>query len=188
VGKRGPAPKGEYEGKSQVLSTRIRPDTRARLVEASRESGRSLSQEIEHRLRRTFIDDEKISDVFGDRKTFMLMRVAALALQWQSLLSDRDWLNDPWLFDLAIKTINRTFEAIRPSGPANPPVGGISEERAEHGKEFMIAQVPSMLWLDVQEADAALPLNAGTRYERLLGLIKAEIGEVAERSPDKLEE
>ncbi len=56
MGKRGPLPRGEYGrkiGRTAVLSTRLQPDTRALLVAAKEASGRSLSQELEHRLRQT---------------------------------------------------------------------------------------------------------------------------------------
>src|SRR5258708_35646377 len=103
VAGRGAAPKGEYVGKSKVFSTRIRPDLRDGLDKAARKSGRSVSQEVEHRLRRTFVDDEKISDVFGDRQTYLVMRAIAVALEraWNPGDPKANWLNDPFAFDLA---------------------------------------------------------------------------------------
>ena len=68
MGKRGPKPKGEYGGKiarTAVLSTRLQPDTRARLSKAAKASGRSLSQELEHRLRGSFIEEDKVVDFYG---------------------------------------------------------------------------------------------------------------------------
>jgi hypothetical protein len=54
VGKRAPGagrkPRGEFRGKTATLTTRITPKTRAALERASRNSGRSLSQEVESRL------------------------------------------------------------------------------------------------------------------------------------------
>ena len=52
MGKRGRVPKGEYAGKTEVMSFRITPDTKTALRRAAATSGRSLSQEAEHRLRR----------------------------------------------------------------------------------------------------------------------------------------
>ena len=43
MGKRpGPKPRGEFEDKSAVVSTRIRADTRDWLEETRKESGRSM--------------------------------------------------------------------------------------------------------------------------------------------------
>jgi hypothetical protein len=51
---RGARPKGEYAGKASWLSTRITGDLRAKLEGSAQKCGRSLSQEVEHRLRRSF--------------------------------------------------------------------------------------------------------------------------------------
>jgi hypothetical protein len=78
--KRGRRPQGEYAGKTGVMSFRIRPDTKAALREAATTSGRSLSQEAEHRLRQGLDEDETISSFWGDPKTFAMMRLAAQAV------------------------------------------------------------------------------------------------------------
>jgi hypothetical protein len=62
MGRRGPQPKGEYGGnigRAAVLSTRIQPDTRARLSQAAKANRRSLSQELEHRLPQLKIENIK---------------------------------------------------------------------------------------------------------------------------------
>jgi hypothetical protein len=47
----GRKPKGEFTGKSATITTRIRPDTRDALEKVARANRRSLSQEVEFRLR-----------------------------------------------------------------------------------------------------------------------------------------
>src|SRR5262245_31885794 len=47
----GRKPTGPFKGKSSTLSTRITPETRAELERSARENERSLSQEVEFRLR-----------------------------------------------------------------------------------------------------------------------------------------
>jgi hypothetical protein len=47
----GAKPKGPFRGKSATLTTRITPETRAELERSAQEQGRSLSQEVEARLR-----------------------------------------------------------------------------------------------------------------------------------------
>jgi hypothetical protein len=194
MGKRGPAPQGEYAGKSQVLSTRIRPDTRAALQEASKKSGRSLSQEIEHRLRRTFIEDKKeVADIWGSRQNLTIMRMVALAmqLQWNPFSNHtfERWLDDPVLFDQAVKTVNKVLEAIRPEGPirgssittpegvvhASDPIGMATVDYLSH-------QVAAGLWKRIQDADPSLPLNEGTWRDHMDGMMKTELGDVANRS------
>jgi hypothetical protein len=47
----GAKPKGPFKGKSATLTTRITPETRGELEHSAQERGRSLSQEVEFRLR-----------------------------------------------------------------------------------------------------------------------------------------
>jgi hypothetical protein len=47
----GRKPRGEFQGKSAVLTTRIMPETRVALERAAAKGKRSLSQEVEHGLR-----------------------------------------------------------------------------------------------------------------------------------------
>jgi hypothetical protein len=47
----GAKPRGPFRGKSATLTTRITPETRAELERSAQEQGRSLSQEVEARLR-----------------------------------------------------------------------------------------------------------------------------------------
>jgi hypothetical protein len=125
MGKRGPEPKGEFDGKSAVLSTRIRPDTKAALAEAAKASGRSLSQEIEFRLRRSFAEDEKIDLGFGDEQTFAVLRTAAMAVKTSrfttEVASGGHWLSDAWAFERVVATVFRVLWAFRPAGDAVPP-------------------------------------------------------------------
>src|SRR5262245_40730201 len=84
MGKRGPRPKGEYGrkgGRTAVLSTRLQPDTRKRLVAATQASGRSLSQELEHRLRRTFTEDDKAVEFYGSEQTAAVVKLIGAVIQ-----------------------------------------------------------------------------------------------------------
>ena len=70
MAKRGRRPRGEYPEKKRVFASRIRDDTLRMLRQAAATSGRSISQEFEHRLRSGLDDDKAIEDAFGDRRTF----------------------------------------------------------------------------------------------------------------------
>ena len=117
MGKRGPAPKGEYGGKIAriaVFSARIQPDTRARLASAAKTNRRSQSQELEHRLRRSFIEDDKAIDLHGSQSIAGIIKVLGTVIQatgttWLQKTADswvpdfrkdpEEWLRDPKLFD-----------------------------------------------------------------------------------------
>ena len=83
---RGRRPRGEYPEKTRVFASRIREDTWKKLQQAAAESNRSVSQEFEHRLRRGLDDDKWIEETFGDRRTFGLMKIAAMAAVSSPLL------------------------------------------------------------------------------------------------------
>ena len=79
MAKRGRRPRGEYPEKKRVFASRIREDTWQMLQQAAATSGRSISQEFEHRLRRGLDEDKWIEDGFGDRRTCAVMKMAAMA-------------------------------------------------------------------------------------------------------------
>jgi hypothetical protein len=54
----GRPPKPAAERKERNFTFRTRPELRAQLTEAAAKSGRSISEEIEYRLDRTFMTDE----------------------------------------------------------------------------------------------------------------------------------
>jgi len=55
---RGPKPRGPFSNKRCQINTKITGDTRKALEDAADHAGRSLSQEIELRLVRSFRDDD----------------------------------------------------------------------------------------------------------------------------------
>jgi hypothetical protein len=178
MGRRGPAPKGVYSGKSKVLSTRIRPDTRARLEAAKAESKRSLSQEIEYRLHRTFIEDEKIEVVFGSRQVFGLMKLIASVINLPTNLKNRNatWLNDPYLFDQAFGGVITVLKAIRPAGD-HPRT---TEDYFARGGRKQGKATALVALHEVQVADPA-PSLVASKHKQKLAMLKVDLGEIADR-------
>jgi hypothetical protein len=179
MGKRGPKPKTDYAGESRVHSIRIRSDLHSLLRAAAAARGKTLSDEIQNRVRRTFIDDEKISEAFGSRQNFWILRVVASAIgrAYNPNQPEADWLKDSFLFDQAIKTIVAVLNAIRPPGPIEEPSDRLNAALAN----VMPKSAAAGLWKGVQDADPSMPLNEGTRQRHLAALFKAELGEIAAR-------
>jgi hypothetical protein len=182
MGKRGPAPTGEYGDKSQVLSTRIRADTRAALVAAAENSGRSLSQEIEHRLRRTFTDDENIVDAFGSRRNYALMKLIASVIETTANLKrpNADWLDVPYAFDQVTRAIAAVLEKIRPAGELPNSID--DDEMLDHGGRMQWKVNTLEVLRAVQVADAKLPLTKGSRRQHTMAKLKSDIGDIADRA------
>src|SRR4051794_14659045 len=174
---KGPAPRGEYVGKSSVFSTRIRPDLRQKLEQGAKKSGRSLSQEIEHRLRRSFVEDEKIAERFGDRKTFLLLELMAKAIQFKGTEGKPgEWLENPDDFELAIAAALAVLEAVRPKGFVdrdNPFLQVATRYQAEN--------IANEIWHAIKAANPALALNKGSREDHRNAITKTDLGEIAER-------
>jgi hypothetical protein len=182
MGKRGPAPKGEYDNKSQVFSTRIRPDTRLALSEAAEKSGRSLSQEVEHRLVRSFDEEQKLTDVFGDRRTFSVMRLLASSLAQLHNLDDwstpTHWLDDPRAFDQAILCIMTVLEAYRPHGPIPPA----KDELTELLYEMQPHRAAAMTVMLLQDVDLESPLNKLSGEELKGRMMRQDLGALTQRA------
>jgi hypothetical protein len=184
MGRRGPQPKGEYAGQSAVFSTRIRPELKAALESAAEDSGRSLSQEVAHRLRRTFVEDERMADAFGSRRNYLVVRMIGLAMQASKIYGDdqaADWLDDPASFDAAVTMANVILKALRPSGKPTMRV-----PRKILASTY--GSTAAILLKDVQGADPSEPLNRSRQHRvfkglksGFAGLLKTELGTVLTR-------
>lgn len=114
---RGRKPKGEYSGKNAVFSTRITDELRQQLKEASKTSGRSLSQEVEYRLRRSFDTDRNITKTFGDIRNYAFFRLLDLIVKETraaDLIHPSFWLDDPFRYQQAVVAITAALEVFRP--------------------------------------------------------------------------
>jgi hypothetical protein len=180
MGKRGRAPKGEYAGKTLVMSFRITPDTKTALRRAAATSGRSLSQETEHRLRRGLDEDEAISSLWGDARTSAMLRLAAQVVQSLGTVRDTKvhWTTDAELFDAAINAIAETLKLFRPM-----QAEGISVCPPEIGAPAL------RIVKEAQAADLSRPLSKSSRRQRTMARFKEDLGqELASRAVDRTHE
>jgi hypothetical protein len=172
---KGPRPKGEYAGKSSVFSTRIRPDLRKSLERAAKSSGRSLSQEVEHRLRRSFVEDDKIADAFGDRRTYRLMRMMSDAIQLsQKEENDENWLDDPFRFRVALAAMRSVIEAIE---PPTPSLGEVEDTEFQIMTDNLGEAIAGKLWFGVNQAKDSIELGSGSRADHINSIARSDIGE-----------
>jgi hypothetical protein len=187
--RRGPVPKGEYADKAATISTRITADLRGWLERAAKNSGRTLSQEIENRLRQTFVEEERMIDRFGGERTARILQVVASVLHGvrNSENPGAGWLDDPRAFDLGVDAIYWTLEPVR---PPHPPDWHRLEDIKDFDSPARKLDVPAAhnagreLWREIAGSDdRALPLNAKmTPKQRLASIIRNKIPEVVDRS------
>jgi len=206
MGKRGPAPKGGYPEKTKVLSTRITAALRDELQRAASRSGRSLSSEIEHRLRRSFTKEERIEEMFGGRETCAIMRLIAnvitVTAQQAGLITQRargkktTWLNDPYVYDQAVMAVRAILEVFRPAGdivrPTLPAKKGATKAQIEVVAKALKVLGEGVSWgpgyalhvlRAVRDAEQEIPLPSekGDQWSRLTTELKEDLGPVAKR-------
>jgi hypothetical protein len=173
---RGRRPKGEYPEKKLVFVSRIRGDTQKMLQRAAARSGRSVSQEFEHKLRRACDEDERIEDSFGDPRTFALMKIAAMAAVNSSppdqKASKSHWTANVEAFDRAVDAIVNVLKAFRPH---------------ELVASDLVTQPPELgapaleLAREIQSADPARPLDKISKRQRAMLRLKDELGDLVDR-------
>jgi CelD/BcsL family acetyltransferase involved in cellulose biosynthesis len=176
MGKRGPRPKGEYGGKggrTAVLSTRLQPDSRARLVAAAKTNGRSLSQELEHRLRRTFTEDDKAVDWYGSGQTAAVVKLIGATIHSAaarvSKRGKHDWLEEQWLFDDVMDAIAHVLLWFRPGGDSGRRPIALSSGTNE----------ADTLMEEIRSADPSLPIAKGSTRQHALAMLKDKLGDLA---------
>jgi hypothetical protein len=180
MAKRGRAPKGEYAGKTEVMSFRITPDTKVALKKAAGTSGRSLSQEAEHRLRRGLDEEETISSLWGDAKTSAMLRLAAQVVQSVATVRDAKlhWTADARVFDVAIEAIAKTLKLFRPLQAEGLSVGSPA-----------IGAPALAIVKEAQATELSRPLSKSSRRQRAIGRFKEDLGqELADRAIDRIHE
>lgn len=116
--RRGRRPTGNYKQKTEVFSTRITADLREQLDNAAKDRGHSLSQEVEHRLRRSFLNDREVTSIFGNRRNYAVLRLISTLMEAirNPANPNADWLDDPHAYDQLLQAIAQVLGALRPSG------------------------------------------------------------------------
>lgn len=175
MGKRGPTPKPATERKSEVVTARIRPELLKEIERAAQESKKNVSWEINRRLDQSVKGDRHSEQRFGSRRNELIFRVAALAMGKVGLFfgghRNKDWLNDPVMFEASVRTIDRTFDKLRPNGP-------IDREKLRQ-IQIMSALMSAHIWNEINDADPKGRKSAD-RLKRDLGPF-VEIEKVASR-------
>jgi DNA-binding CsgD family transcriptional regulator len=84
----------EREGRRPPVSFRTTEDMRDRLERAASAAGRSITQEIEHRLEQSFREEDLLSRYFGSDDAIELLKEIALIINHQMVRSGRSWRDD----------------------------------------------------------------------------------------------
>jgi hypothetical protein len=171
MGKRGPAPKGDFQ-QSVMLTCRVQPDTLARLNRAA--GLRSRSQEVERRLRDSFIEEDKR----GDPETVAFLEYLNAVIQTIGRIKKPEarWFNDLYLFEQTRQALIDGIELFRPEGA---PL--TNEEIRDAGGSAQGRVAARETIREMQIADPALSLTRGSKRQHVLGRLRYQLGPIAER-------
>jgi hypothetical protein len=123
MAKRGRPLKDEASRKSEPVSIRLTPELRTYL-EAERMSvdpERTLSQEIELRIKESFDFDKSIKHLFGGADLYWLLRLVAEEIVLIEHWTGRDFLTDRFTFDQAKDAVDTIFDHFKSPGVSSPP-------------------------------------------------------------------
>jgi len=122
MAQRGRPPRGEFSGKTRNINTRITGELRQRLDHAAKEHNRSLSQEIEMRLTRSFDEErDRTTSAFGTAATYALFRMATETVKMVEEWTGERWLRDRFTFEIAAAAISSVVTSFAPTGPLEAP-------------------------------------------------------------------
>lgn len=104
-GKRGRPPLASGEGKRFPLSLRTTKDVRDQLEAAAKRSGRSLAQEVEFRLERSFHEEDALNRDFGGKDRFNLMKWFAVSIGIAERITGKSWETDLETYRIAERAL-----------------------------------------------------------------------------------
>jgi hypothetical protein len=138
------------------IASRLQGPLHKRLKREAEFAGRSISEEIEHRLERIFSEERSLFDVldhmYGSENAALLTVFGELIKSidyWAPMVAlarsetphlNAVWLDDPFLFDETVKALNDFLEALRPGGDVLPPKE-YQETLRDRGKQSATAML-----------------------------------------------
>jgi hypothetical protein len=109
-------------GKRYPLNMRTTKEVRDKLEHAAAATGRSLAQEVELRLEKSFLIQDLMAQglelSYGSKLAAVLLMLGEGMKMTANMPDDsgRDWFDDPYSFDQVVRCSNRIFSALRPPG------------------------------------------------------------------------
>ena len=123
--KRGRPPLPPTEGKREVLTLRVTAELRQRLEGAASDSGRSMSQEAELRIDRSFSAEDERHASFGGQDRYRLAQWIAFSIQMAEDITGKRFRRDRETTNIAIAAITEMLQKLVPEA-----AGGLSDDYA----------------------------------------------------------
>jgi hypothetical protein len=174
MAKIGRPPIDEATRKDSHLSIRISNSLRERLEIACKEEDRTISQEVELRLQRSFEEPtQPIRERLGGPTTYWLFLIMGNQIRiLENNFTGERWWRDPYTHRQAKTLINSMMDFFKPTGRVRTPrrFMGIDQSLGQHLAEREMANIEStLLYNDPPIEQAQLPGNI--RAERWGGIV-----------------
>lgn len=136
---------------------------------------------MEHRLRRTFIEDDKAVEFYGSQSNAAVLKLIGAVIQstctsWLVNTADGwvpdldkdpgEWLRDPKLFDEVLTAIVHALAWFKPSG------GGDEQFIFYHSTAERIIN-------EIRSADPSLPITKRSTRQHAMAMLKDKLGDLA---------
>jgi len=115
----GRKPRGEFHRKTKMITTRVTPETRMDLDRAAKKSGRSLSQEIEARLR---VSIEKVRSIDSSHQIRALGEAVMLVARYIERATEKHWHEDAFTGQAVRQGCEFLISHFAPRGTPITPV------------------------------------------------------------------
>jgi hypothetical protein len=131
---------------------------------------------LEHRLRQTFIEDDKAVEFYGSQSNAAILKLIGAVIQstctsWLVKTADGDndpgeWLRDPKLFDEVLTAIVHALMWFKPNG------GRDEQFLFYHSTAERIIN-------EIRAADPSLPITKRSTRQHAMAMLKDKLGDLA---------
>ncbi len=118
--KRGRPALPPEEGKRYPLNMRTTKALRNRLQNAASTSGRSLAQETELRLERSFAREDDLDGLFGEKSTYRLMVMLGSTINLVQEMTGKNWRKDRRTYVEVKRAVSAFLDAFGPADQEYP--------------------------------------------------------------------
>jgi TraY domain len=180
MARRGPQPKDVANTKSVHVGFRMTPQLHELLVEEAQKAGRSLSQEIDFRLRRSFEFEgphQQLKDRFGGETTYWVFLIAGNLVRRLENFTGERWWRDPYTHRQLKVLMATILDCFKPDGRPRTPTKfvAINEPLGQHLAERELANIESTLF----DSNPPIGLNWGgmtvTEWRRAADWFKGKL-------------
>jgi hypothetical protein len=130
---------------------------------------------LEHRLRRTFIDDDKAVEFYGSDRNEAVLKLVGVTIQSAAARSPSNnkvqWLDEQWLFDEVTDAIRHMLLWFRPGGDSvrNKITLSSTTDRIDGVID------------EIRAADPSLPITKRSTRQHSMAMLKDKLGGLVDR-------